>query len=315
LFLPAYAFGADPEPVQRSAELPALLIGFEWERRPNAWSCPNADSVQRATEKVLARHPFVDREQANVSIRGTVAATSDGRAFEARLSLVAGDGTVVGERVLRSEGPNCATLADPLALVIGLAVDTLKQMPRTTLRIRTPKPKPEPWKGEVGPLAAAAWGLLPSTAVGFGLDGKVGMSSWWLDGTVSWFLPDEQQFENGPGGNFQALVASLSFCPTIVGPVVEFRICLGAMGARMSATGIALNAPQTQASWMAGASARTMLLWHIGPTVAVEPSLGVVLPFVRDRFIYTDQIQEVHPLYQPSAVLVSAQLAFPLRIF
>jgi hypothetical protein len=299
----------------RSGESSTLSIGFEWERRPNAWSCPDADSVKRSTEKVLARRPFVSREQADVFIRGTVAATDDSRAYEARLSLVAGDGTVVGERVLRSEGPNCATLADPLALVIGLAIDTLKQMPRTSLRIRTAKPKSDPWKGEVAPLAAVAWGFLPSTAIAFGLDGRVGMSSWSLEAAASWFLPDKTQLPDGPGGSFQAVVGNLSVCPSIVGSAAELRICLGAMGARMTGTAIAIDLPRPQVSWMVGASARTMLLIHLRREVAVEPSIGVVVPFVRDRFIYTDEIQQTHLLHRPSEILITAQLAFPLRIF
>jgi hypothetical protein len=175
------------------------LIGFKWERRRGAESCPDRESVQLATEKVLERRPFVGPDQANVFIHGTVAPTEDARAYEARLFLVAGDGTVVGERKLRSETPNCASLKDALALVIGLAVDTLRQMPRASLRIPTTRPKPDSWKGDVAPMAIAAFGLLPAPGIGFGVDARAGPSSWSVDAEVSWFLPNHEQTPGEPG--------------------------------------------------------------------------------------------------------------------
>jgi len=312
---PIPALGADSGRVPGHGDATPLSIGFEWDRGPGAESCPDGDAVRRATEKVLERRPFVGADQANVLIRGTVDPTVDGRTYEARLFLVAGDGTVVGERKLRSEGPNCSALSEPLALVIGLAIDTLRQMPATSLRIRPPKPSPQTWKGEVAPLAAATWGLLPAPGIGFGLEARAGPSSWSIEGAATWFLPNDKPTAGGPGGDFRAVLWSVSICPSIAGSVAELRICLGGIGARLSATGMALDLSLSPTSWMFGAGARAMVLLHLGRAVALEPSLGAIAPFVRDRFTYADEMQQVHVLHQAWPMLLTLQLGVSVQIF
>jgi len=321
LVLPSSAPRAEPtesRPVDRRGDSGALRIGFEWERRPGAESCPDADSLLRATEKVLDRRPFVRREQAHVFIRGSVAPTEDHRAYQVGLILVAGDGSIVGERRLRSESLDCATLTDPLTLVIGLAIDTLRTMPRASLRIPKAGAKQEPWKGQVAPEAVAVVGLMPSLGVGIGLDARV-EPPWFLpvDASIAWwFLPNRDQVEGGIGGDFRAVDFSLSVCPTLVpGSAAELHVCLGGSGARVTATGVGLDFPESQASWMWGAAARTILRLPLGRTVAVEPSLGVIVPFVRDRFVYRDATQQVHVVHRPSQILLTLELAIPVRIF
>jgi hypothetical protein len=271
--------------------------------------------VQRTTERVVERRPFVSSDQANVFIRGTVGPTEDARAYEARVFLVAGDGSVVGERKLRSEGPTCAALGDPLALVIGLAIDTLRQMPRTSLRIRREIPKAASWKGELAPMAIAAWGLLPAPAVGFGIEARTGLSPWSIDGSAAWFIPNHERTPGGPAGEFGAIVANVSTCPSLVGSIAELRVCFGAIGARLAASATALVAPRPQVSWMWGLGARAMVALHLGRGVALEPSLGALVPFVRDRFNYTDEIQQVHLVHRVSPILLTLQFGISAQIF
>lgn len=307
----------ESRPVDGRGDSGALRIGFEWERRPGAERCPDADSLLRATEKVLARRPFVRREQAHVFIRGTVALTEDHRAYQVELLLVAGDGSIVGERSLRSESLDCATLTDPLTLVIGLAIDTLRTMPRASLRIPQASAKQEPWKGQLAPEAAAVWGLMPSLGVGIGLDARVEPPWFWpVDASVSWFLPNRALLEGDIGGKFRAVAWSLSVCPPHVRRLVpELQVCLGGSGAWVGASGVGLDHPESQASWMWGAAARTILLLPLGRTVAVEPSLGVIVPFVRDRFTYRDAYQQVQVVHRPSQILLTLELAIPIRFF
>jgi hypothetical protein len=315
MVVPAAARGSDPRAPAAPGDAPPLSIGFEWERRAGAESCPDGRAVQRATEKVVERHPFVDPDQASVLIRGTIAPTDDARAFEARIFLVAGDGTVVGERKLRSDGPNCAAFGEPLALVIGLAVDTLRQMPRTSLRIRKETPKADVWTGELSPMAVAAWGLLPSPGIGFGIDASAGPSSVSIDATAAWFLPSDEQTPGGPGGEFRAFAWSVSACPLLAGSVAELRVCAGAVGARLAASGLALDVSRSQTSWLWGAGARTMVVLHLGKSVALAPAFNIVAPFVRDRFTYTDEMQQARLLHRPSPILLTLQFGISIRIF
>jgi hypothetical protein len=313
-----YADSVESRPVEGSAESTPLRIGFDWERRPGAESCPDSDALLRAIDKVLDRRPFVRRERAHVFIRGSVAPTSDLRAYQVRLMLVAGDGSIIGERKLRSDSLDCATLIDPLTLVIGLAVDTLRAMPRASLRIPKPEVKAEPWKLAVMPDAVAVLGLLPSLGVGIGVDAMVEPPSFWpVDASVvSWFVPNRDRIDGAIGGDFRALAASLSVCPVVVaGGTAQLQVCLGAAAARINADGIGLDLPQSQTSWIWGAQARTILLLPLGQRVAVEPSFGAVVPFVRDRFTYRDALQQVHIVHRPSQILFTLELAVPIRIF
>jgi hypothetical protein len=277
--------------------------------------------VKRATERVLERRAFVGQDQADVFIRGTVAPSEDARAYEARLYLVAGDGTILGERRLFSEGPNCAKLTAPLALVIGLAIDTLKRMPRKSLRIVNDRAAPKVWKVEAAPTVVATWGLLPARAIGFGVDARVGQSGWAIESGFSWFLPGHLQTAGDLGADFHALTASLSFCSSLAGSVAELWICLGTMGGAVTGgplTGSGVERAQLQTSLTWGVTAQTVLLLHLGQTIVLEPRVGLVLPLVRDRFTYTDEMQPPPiqtPLYRPSAVWLNLQFAVPIRIF
>jgi hypothetical protein len=232
--------------------------------------------------------------------------------------LVAGDGSIVGERRLRSETLDCATLIDPLTLVIGLAVDTLRTMPRASLRIPKPAAKTEPWKLSVAPEVVAVWGLLPSPGVGIGIDARWA-PPWFLPldaSMISWFLPNRDRIDGGIGGDFRALAWNLSICPALVeSATAEWRICLGASAARLAGDGVGLLFTESQASWMWGVEARTTLLLPFGPRFAVEPSLGAIVPFVRDRFTYLDAIQQVQVVHRPSQILLTLEFAVPVRIF
>jgi hypothetical protein len=232
------------------------------------------------------------------------------------LVLVAGDGRSVGQRDLSSETPDCASLYDPLALVIALAVDTLHAMPRSVLRIPPPR-STSGWRAEASPIAVAAGGLLPTVVTGLGFDVRVQPASFWPieAGVVSWFLPSRKMTPAGQGGEFRALGAKLSLCPPLAhGSIAELRLCVGAVAAEITAMGLDLDLSRSQSRWMWGGGARLSLLWSLGRSIAIEPSVGVVLPVVRDRFVYTDEARQLQVVHQPSLAIVWLELGLPIKI-
>jgi hypothetical protein len=230
--------------------------------------------------------------------------------------LVAGDGRAVGERDLSSETPDCASLDDPLALVIALAVDSLRAMPRTVLRIPPPRTNAG-WKGEVAPIAVATSGLMPSAAAGLGFDVSVQPPSFWPieAGIISWFFPVQKKNPTGQGGEFRAVGWRLSACPPLArGSVAELRWCVSGEATQLTATGLALDVPRSQSRWMWGLGSRATLLVSLGRTFAIEPAVGLVLPFVRDRFVYADEAGQLQVVYQPSPAILWLELGIGLKI-
>jgi hypothetical protein len=293
-----------------------VAIGLEWERASGAGSCADGDSLRRAAERLLERRAFVTREQANVFIRGRVALAADGQSYRAHLVLVAGDGRSVGQRDLSSETPDCASLDDPLALVIALAVDTLRAMPRSVLRIPPPRSS-SGWRAEAAPIAVAAWGLLPTVGAGLGFNLRVQPPSFWPieAGLVSWFMPSRQTTPAGQGGEFRAIGMRLSLCPPLVrGSTSELRLCVGADAADITAMGLALDVSRSPSRWVWGGGARLSFLWLFGRSFGIEPSVGLVLPVVRDRFVYTDEGGQLQVVHQPSRAIVWLELGLPIKI-
>jgi hypothetical protein len=78
--------------------------------------------------------------------------------------------------------------------------------------------------------------------------------------------------------------------------------------------GLDLDVSRSQSRWMWGAAARLSLLWSLGRSFGIEPSVGVVLPVVRDRFVYTDEARQLQVVHQPSPAIVWLELGLPVKI-
>jgi len=290
-------------------------IGFEWERAPGAETCVGEDALRRAVETLLQHRAFAPIEQTAVSIRGRVVPTRNARRYQARLVLVVGDGSTVGERTIESDSPDCASLTQPLSLVIATAVDSLRALPRTTLHLD--KHERAPWFGEVGLAAFSEWGLLPAPTLGIGLDVALRPPSFWaIDlGIVGWPFATRMGTADGPGAELVAVGARLGLCPILAdGPPVGLRVCFDVQGGRFMAKGVSVDISRSPTNWTIGGEGRLAASFALGRSVALEPSVGAFIPFVQYRFSYTDQTRQEQTLYRAPPVALVLELAVPLRI-
>jgi hypothetical protein len=301
---------AGPAGVPVGADFP---IGLDWERGPGAEACVGDDALRRAVEGLLQRRVFAPVDQTAVLIRGRVAPTASHH-YLARLTLVVGDGSLVGERTLESDTTDCASLSKPLSLVIALAVDSLRALPKSTLRLDEPKKR---WSGEVALAASYERWLLPEPAFGFGVDAILQPPSFWpLEmGVLAWPFPTFARDPLGPGVEVKAIAGRAGLCPWLVrGASVGLRLCLGVQGGRFLANGVSVDVSRSPSNWMVGGAARMAFWVALGRRFALESSAGAFIPFIRYRFTYTDESGQEQPLYREPPVALLLELAIPLQI-
>jgi len=288
-------------------------IGLEWQRERGAESCIGEDALRRSVETLLQRRIFAPLEQTAVFIRGRV--TRGAQRFQAELSLVVGDGSVVGERTLESETAECASLDQPLSLVVALAIDSLRALPKSTLRLDE-RPNRR-WFGEVALAGSYERGLLPAPRIGFGLDARLHSPSLWPIelGVFGWPFPTTAQIPSGPGAEIVALGGRAGLCPWLAqGASVGLRLCVGAQAGRFVAKGVSVDISRSPSSWMIGVAGRLALWVPLGRRFALEPSVGAFFPFIRYRFTYTDESGQERSVYQEPPLALLLELAFPIRI-
>jgi hypothetical protein len=288
-------------------------IGLEWQRERGAESCIGEDALRSSVETLLQRRIFAPLEQTAVFIRGRV--TPGAHRFQAQLSLVVGDGTVVGQRTLESETAECASLDQPLSLVIALAIDSLRALPKSTLRLEE-RPNKR-WFGEIALAVSYERGLLPAPTIGFGVDGRLHPPSFWPIelGVFGWPFPTRAGLPSGPGAEVFAVGGRLGLCPWLAqGASVGLRLCAGPQAGRFVATGVSVDISRSPSRWMIGAAARVALWVPLGRRFALEPSVGAFVPFVQYRFTYTDESGQERSVYQAPPAALMLELAFPLRI-
>lgn len=305
---PNTALAADRQGAEAS-----FPIGLEWERAAGAETCIPEAALRRSVENLLQRRTFAPVEQTAVVIRGRVAPT-DGQRFRARLLLVVGDGSVVGQRVLESETSDCASLNRPLSLVIALAVDSLRALPRSTLRLEEHR---APTWFEAGPAVFYESAMFPVPMVGGGADARLHLPSFLpIDaGIFVWPVSTSAIGSSGPGAKFLAFTGRLGVCPALaLGASAELRACVDAQAGGFRAEGVSVDISKTTTNWMIGAHGRLALWWQLGRAVALEPSVGAFFPFIRYRFTYADETGQERAFYDSPRASLMLEIAMPVRI-
>src|SRR5690242_20041849 len=116
LALQALAARAQPAQAQQTSSL-------SWVRLPGAESCISTQALAERVEQRLGRRVFVSASQADLSLEGRVERVAAPPAFVANLVVSDPLGRVLGRRVLRTAGTDCAQLEASLVLVIAIAID------------------------------------------------------------------------------------------------------------------------------------------------------------------------------------------------
>src|SRR5437899_2131331 len=100
---PARSLPNTPEPRREEPleERPATIVALDWRRGPGAEGCIDAPTLEREVEGRLERRIFGNAMEADVFLRGQVDRGETD--FHVRLTMVAANGRVLGERELRAD--------------------------------------------------------------------------------------------------------------------------------------------------------------------------------------------------------------------
>jgi len=163
------------------------------DRAPAAVDCPSAEALTAGVEAIVGRPLAESADSRTMQVRVQFFRSEAG--YEARLRLT---GAREGERVLFDNGPNCAALADAVAVTVALLFDPASE---SALPPATPRRGP-------APRALGAW---LSGRLGLGL-GLVGAPTWVAGGTIGLSLGERTWLELGgatSGSHAQALGSGL----------------------------------------------------------------------------------------------------------
>lgn len=177
LMKPAHADGAE------------VKARLDWRRGPGALACLDGQWLAREVERRLHRKVFVQDDAAEpvqITVRGRVESSPEHGGLVARLQLESVDGSTIGTREIRAEGPDCASLEDGLPIVVALMVNLPRES--VVLDLTAPgRPKAAPksaadpaalsvataatshsrrWGWTLGAGFAGGLGLLPGTVLG-----------------------------------------------------------------------------------------------------------------------------------------------------
>ena len=290
-----------------------IVASLEWTRSSGAEGCIDRPTLEREVERRLERRVFADASQADVFLRGTVErAEAD---FRVQITMVAANGRGLGQRELRSDAPACSRLDESIALVVALAIDSLRALPAASLRVPKDAPR-ETWSARfAAPTFVGSWGLLPGFGFGLGLDTSVKPAGFWPI-EVAWALfPWSQTAEvGGRGAKFTALQVGLFLCPVVFGARVDVRVCLGAEADYLRGSGFSLDIEHSPATVVLGPAARSVALFPLGRSWSVSAAFSASVPFLRDRFTYKTETGDVYLIHQPARVMLSLGIGLLVQI-
>lgn len=127
--------------VPRRMDVPQAVL--EWDRGTLEAECERADSVRAGVEAYLGRAAFSASGEVTVSVRLARVEASGVSRVVATVQQRDGSGKVWGERAVTGEG-DCASLDEPLTLVVALMLDAPVRPPEEPVEPAAPTPPPVP---------------------------------------------------------------------------------------------------------------------------------------------------------------------------
>ena len=314
---------------------PAVL---HWDRGALEAECDRGATVRAGVEAYLGRSVFADDGSLVVRVRLSRVAENGRAHVVANVTEETSDGRAWGEREVVGDS-NCASLDEPLTLVVALLVDAPAPATEPAPTEVTPPPaeppaphtsdQAEPPVEDLGPIETApslervkapghvvllalgllSMGVLPSTAGGGGMLASLKPRGFWgLAVEAGAWLP--QRMALGSGSlETSLLMLSGGICPLQgFGDGVWWSAC-GSFGAvRLYARSRHVLEAKTRSDWFAlpGASARGG--WLVGRGVLVSGGLEASLPVSADSYVYRSSEGEKQLAFAPSGLMLTVQL-------
>lgn len=308
-------------------------------------ACIRERAIERAVERRLRRHVFVDSSAAELHIDVALARAAGGT-WSAKLVLRGPDGAEVGARELDTRAPHCSSLDESLVLVVALLVDSPEAREAIAAAKSGPAPGPaqpnsptpaaatpsapapielpadtfaprEPYRFELGAGVGVLAGAVPGVPFGPTLSFGV-RPPHFVEVRVrpQFFFPREAQAPTTDrGGRFSLMAVGLDVCPfeSSAGAFGVFG-CVGQRVGRVAASGFGFQetARTVELYYALGVSAGAAF-WF-APPLGFALELGGEAPLTRAAYFSRGPSGERRRIFQASPLAGAATASFVLAL-
>lgn len=276
-------------------------------------SCPSAAETERAVEEMLGHRLF--QGSCDLQLKAALRRANP-EGWEAQLSFVREDGTVLGVRTLRSREVSCHALKNPASLVVALIAENSE--PSTVLYLSD---EPRPRQSSDRALRAFAdlagsRGILPGGALGSSVGVDIHLTRWLSSRADTTFWFPRSAAPGGRGGEFWAWHAGASACPSLGRPEsLRASACLGLQAGVLHGSGLGLSFQQSATKAYADVEARAAVSVPLGQRLALAAFVGAAVPWLRPSFVYLDTSGATVEVHRASDVMFFAGLGLEASIF
>lgn len=270
--------------------------------------------------------------------------------FRAVVVVSSPDGTVLGERTIDREDVDCRILDETLALVIAVMIDpeaaltpepeepandhddsdsTLEDEPEeesaTLVDHAEPEseepvvvepdegsPPPTPFRTDLAASFQLGLGSLPGVALGTAAGVILDPPRFWpIELEIGGFLGAHAERLDGPGSaRFDQLSGGLLICAPFERRSIRVHGCFGVHAGAVRAQGEAFDSVHRQWRPVVNAAIRARLLWNPWRFLVLRVGVTLVVPFIRDRFLFADEQGQRLVLFEPFPVSVAFEFGF-----
>lgn len=317
---------------------------LEWDRGALEAECDRAATVQAGVETYLGRSVFSRDGELIVQVRLSRVAEAGVSRVVANVTQHDASGKVWGERSVTGDS-SCASLDEPLTLVVALMVDAPTPppeeppaepaAPEPAEPVSSPAVEP-PAPGETGEIetapslaraesapghaaflgfGVASMGALPATAAGGRALLSVKPRSF-IGLGVDVMLLAPQRKELGAGSlEVSLLTLSGSICPLQgVDGATWYSACASFGAARLRAKSHELVDSRRKTQWLALPSLGARAAWIAGNSWLIGGGLDIAFPLSADRYVYRDPQGMTLPAHELSSLVVTASLGVGLLV-
>jgi hypothetical protein len=286
-----------------------LAVELSWTQTAGAETCIDRPSLAERVEKTVGRRVFVPAGRGDATLVGRVGPGPHGQGW---LAVVESHNPSEPSfrRELALNTADCRRLDEALVLVVALMVDSTQS--ETPLAIPAPL---DPVSVALGPDFALAYGMLPETAVGFGLASDFTVPPLWPIALSTHGWPVSQALQDGAGGKLWAWTIGGALCPLLASDRSwGFYGCIGLTGGSIDSSGTGLDVSRSNTRVYVQSELRFGLRFRIAGPFFGALEGGAAVPFARDTYSYTQSDGTVHPVFQTASVIPLLHARVEIRV-
>ncbi|HEX2876432.1 MAG TPA: hypothetical protein VHP33_34500 [Polyangiaceae bacterium] len=316
---------------------------LEWDRGALEAECERAATVQAGVEAYLGRSVFSSDGELVVQVRLSRVAEAGVPRVVANVTQHDASGKVWGERRVTGDA-SCASLDEPLTLVVALMVDAPAPAaeeppaeppaePKPPASERATEPPSQSGSGEIetapslahaesapGHAAFLAFGVatmgaLPATAAGGRALVSVKPRSFVGLGADILLLAPQRKALGSGSLDVSLLALSGSICPLQgVDGATWYSACASFGAARLRAKSHDLFDSRRKTQWFALPSLSARAAWIAAGSWLLGGGLDVAFPLSADRYVYRDPQGMTLPAHELASLVVTASLGVGLLV-